>query len=229
MDNIKESFETKHHIVKILWDEDPESPRTWDNAGKLICFHNKYDLGDKHNFDKDELEVAILQEYGKDSIVLPLSLYDHSDISIKAGSPTDAWDSGYVGFAVMSEKAIAEEWSGDYDKALACLHGEVETYDQYLRGDVTGFIVCNKYTGERVGSCWGFYGDDAIEEGRAVAEFDDKRLETDRHNACNSDARIQTLLGEHYWAIPLETLETITPYLSKGLDDLGVTTKEIQQ
>ena len=31
-------------VAKIYLDESPESPRTWDNLGTMLCFHTRYDL-----------------------------------------------------------------------------------------------------------------------------------------------------------------------------------------
>ena len=52
--NIK-TIETKLKLV-VEYDTDCESPREWDCFGKMICFHNRYSLGDKHNYS-DEREV----------------------------------------------------------------------------------------------------------------------------------------------------------------------------
>ena len=50
--------------------------------------------------------------------------------------------------------------------------GEVETYDQYICGDVYGFKVFKVETcdngcehEEEIDSCWGFFGDNFIENG----------------------------------------------------------------
>ena len=32
--------------VEIVQDENPESPREWDNLGTMACWHKRYDLGD---------------------------------------------------------------------------------------------------------------------------------------------------------------------------------------
>jgi hypothetical protein len=67
-------------------------------------------------------------------------------------------------------------------RAREVIDAEVETYDQYLRGDVYGYIlekevtveekcphcgeVINTYTAmEEVDSCWGFYGNCLEENG----------------------------------------------------------------
>lgn len=39
-----------NRILKIYQDmneDEEESPRNWDNVGKMICFHREYKLGDK--------------------------------------------------------------------------------------------------------------------------------------------------------------------------------------
>ncbi len=43
------------------------------------------------------------------------------------------------------------------------MRGEVEVYDQYLRGDVWGFEVIED--GEVKDSCWGFFGFDPLTNG----------------------------------------------------------------
>ena len=43
------------------------------------------------------------------------------------------------------------------EKAENRLHSEVETYDQYLRGECYGFQLYED--GEEIDSCWGFLGD----------------------------------------------------------------------
>lgn len=36
--------------LEIRHDEAFKSPRDWDNAGEMICWHERYDLGDKHDY-----------------------------------------------------------------------------------------------------------------------------------------------------------------------------------
>jgi len=53
------------------------------------------------------------------------------------------------------------------------MKGEVETYDQFLTGDVYGFQVVDS-DDEVIDSCWGFYSDegvkDAISEAKACID-----------------------------------------------------------
>ena len=57
---------------------------------------------------------------------------------------------------------------------MKALRQEVETYSQYLSGDVYGYEI-HKH-GEVVDSCWGFYGyDTAEEEAKAQLKYINQR------------------------------------------------------
>lgn len=38
---------TNPYRLKVVYDENPESPREWSNLGTMVCFHKRYDLGDE--------------------------------------------------------------------------------------------------------------------------------------------------------------------------------------
>ena len=38
------------YTLCVHYDEYAESPREWDNLGRMICFHSRYTLGDKHDY-----------------------------------------------------------------------------------------------------------------------------------------------------------------------------------
>jgi hypothetical protein len=157
--------------LRVVQDSCYDSPRYWDNLGTMICFHKRYDLGDKHNYSVDdynsweELSKAIIKEEGKGAIILPLYLYDHSGISISTGAFSCRWDSGQVGFIIADRKKVLQEFGGKIltkklkDQVTKILENEVQTYSQYLEGDVYGFIIEDE-EGEQLDSCFGFYGND---------------------------------------------------------------------
>lgn len=163
--------------ITIQQDGNPESPRSWDNVGTMITFHGRYDLGDKdHGFNHEDyaswedMGAAIAKQYGKGCIILPLYLYDHSGITMNTTGFHCRWDSGQVGFIVASAETIRKNFmvkritAKVRERAAASLVGEVETFDQYIRGDVFGFIVKDD-DGKVTDSCWGFYGTDPMENG----------------------------------------------------------------
>lgn len=125
-------------------------------------------------------EVArIKSRIGKGIILLPLYLYDHSGITMSTSSFSCPWDSGQVGYIYMTMERARKEWSGTDEeirtKALACLEAEVKVYDDYLTGEVYGYVIEDD-EGEEVESCWGFYGEeDAQQSGQEALKYLTKR------------------------------------------------------
>lgn len=158
----------KKYTLKIEQDMDPMNPREWDNVGTLVCFHNRYDLGDKKPpecADVEDAKAYAEQVVKAGGVVLPLYLYDHSGITISCAPFSCPWDSGQIGFIYATAEKIKAEGITP-EQAVKNLQSEVEVYDQYLIGDVYGFILEDE-DGEHVASCWGFYGE---EEARAEGE-----------------------------------------------------------
>jgi hypothetical protein len=158
--------------IEVEQDENAESPRTsMDNFGTMVCFHSSYNLGDKHDYvfrkytSWEEMKNDIIRKE-KVGVILPLYLYVHSGKTMKTTSFNDTWDSGQVGFIFVSKEKMLKEYGGKRvgkklrEKVTAYLKGEVETYDQYLTGDVYGYRITNTDTDEEVDSCWGYYGED---------------------------------------------------------------------
>lgn len=149
--------------------------RSWDNLTKMICFHNRYSLGDEHDYNHndysgwDEMKNAIVKNEDA-AIIKPLYLYDHSGITIATSPFSCRWDSGQVGFVIVTKKAIRDRWdikkvTKKYlEKAEKVLEEEVETYDSEIRGDVYGFNIKDK-DGNYIDSCVGFYGNNFVESG----------------------------------------------------------------
>lgn len=183
--------------VSLYHDPDPESPREWDNLGTVRIWHRRRTFGDAPDPNAPESPEAFAEWLAESGAVyLPVYAYEHSGITISTGAFACPWDSGQVGYVyVLPTKLRAEygpvEWASDTNReqAFSCLRGEVATLDQYLRGEVYGFVVerfptcprddcaegspclACKAEAEHVGSCWGFYSlDDARGDARAEAE-----------------------------------------------------------
>lgn len=153
------------YVIKICQDENALDPREWDDTfGKMVCYHRRYDLGDKqHAMPLDDLN-AIIEEPGV--VYLPLYLMDHSGLCMNTHGfrheDPQGWDWGFVGIIYADAEAILKEF-GTTDltdeiraKAEEILKGEVETYSRCLSGDVFGYVIEGP-DGEFVDSCWGFY------------------------------------------------------------------------
>lgn len=174
--NIIETFEVGKLKVNIYPDEGAESPREWGNLGVMACFHKRYGLGDKDHGIRhedysgwDEMEAAIRKDKGA-VVILPLFPYDHSGLRMKVGSFAGLlpqghaeFDSGQVGFIYATRESVLKEYSTKritkkmLKKVEGILQSEVETFDQYLSGDVYGFCV-EDADGNDLNSCWGHYG-----------------------------------------------------------------------
>lgn len=142
-------------------------------------------------------EMLEILEESSEIVILPLYLYDHSGITMNTTGFSCGWDSGQVGLIyttpemvkAFNPKVLEEE---NWQETIAqSLKGEVETYDQYLTGDIYGFVFekkekcgdCGDLDYEHVDSCWGFYGmedvalgviDDASALARALMEPEKK-------------------------------------------------------
>lgn len=176
--------------IKIIRDESPGNPREdYDNPTQMICFHRRYNLGDKHEMRHEdyngwaEVEAAIKEEHNV-AIIKPLYLMDHSGLAISTGSFNDRWDSGQIGFIFVTTEELKANWPYEGEtvpdeikkKGEAWIESDLETYGLYLSGDAWGFVIKGP-GGEEVDSCWGFWGSDVEKSGMADHWSDDIREE----------------------------------------------------
>jgi hypothetical protein len=216
----------KELSYRIEQDEDPQSPRDWDNLGTMHCWHSRYNLGDEQHakgtseefftdlgeFNEDYSwtdeqyhfhRAAAVKRAIKENIYLPLYLYDHSGITINTTGFSCGWDSGQVGWIVVSIEDIKKEYNWKVltkkrrKQIEKYLSGEVETYDQYLTGDVWGYIIEDENGDQSdYDSCCGFYGEEYCkEEAQAALSSEIERLKFNKvkeleskkeHEVCES-------------------------------------------
>lgn len=139
------------------------------------------------------VEVGLLEyikrEYGA-TVILPIYLYDHSGLSMSAGTfgenpgypYNDQWDAGMVGVIFDTpeqiEKTGIDPDPEDIEKAL---RAEIEEYDRYLRGEV--FYISESIPGleDKEDTIGGFIGEEyAFEEAKSMAEQCDKLVQRER-------------------------------------------------
>lgn len=93
-------------------------------------------------------------------VVLPLYLMDHSGISMRTSAFSCPWDSGQVGIAFDTPAGIENTQGKDAEltdeQITEILVSEVQTYDDYLTGDVYRYEIKGPYCDE---SCDGFFPD----------------------------------------------------------------------
>lgn len=188
-----ETVETKtigKYLIEIYPDEMGDSPRNWENLGTMICFHRRYDLGDKHDYDANdysgwEEQRKSIEKNEKPCVILPLYLYDHSGITMSTSPFSCRWDSGQVGWIFVSKEKVKKEYGVKkitkdiVEKVTSVLEGEVKTYDQYIMGDVYGYKVFEIQTcelghehKEELDSCWGYYGvDECMNDAEGIVKY----------------------------------------------------------
>jgi hypothetical protein len=201
------------YTLTVDYDECAMDPREWDNLCTMVCWHSRYGLGDKHQYDDadeffesllcevcglDIADIEILPTRDKYKLALEsdklyikeINMYEHSGITVSTskGYPyNDRWDSCCIGFIYVTKERMFKEcmnvteenWK---EKADEYIEGEMETYDQYVRGKVYWFRLTKKViqqdkcphcgevikeyeVEEMVDSCGGFYGDCLEENG----------------------------------------------------------------
>lgn len=182
MDSV-ETIELEHGVkITIELDTDAESPREWSPFGEMLCWHRRYKLGDKHEYSNPSDFTP-----DKRGVCLPLYLYDHSGITMSTKPFSCPWDSGRVGYIYASPDAIRKEYGvkritkAIRERVTAVLMQEVETYDQFLTGEVYGYVI-ETPDDDNADSCWGFFGlDYAIGEAKSAAKhYVDKYADAER-------------------------------------------------
>jgi hypothetical protein len=97
--------------------------------------------------------------------VVPLGLLVHSGETLYVGKgphwcDAGGWDSGHIGYAFDTPEARkrigVEDW--DEDRLRARITTEIETYDEYMKGECYGYVITDA-DGEEVGDCWGYVGE----------------------------------------------------------------------
>jgi hypothetical protein len=184
--------ESKNAVLKIYHDENCPDPREWDNLGTMVCFHQRYRLGDRHDYrGPEDFWYALAEEIVGDTsrvermtpeqrekvvrenaIILPLYLYDHSGLAMNTTGFSCPWDSGQVGWIYVLKEKVRKEYGVKRitkkvrDRVISVLKAEVEVYDRWLRGDTYGYAL-EDTEGNMIDSCWGFFGTAWQENGMA--------------------------------------------------------------
>lgn len=179
---MSEIINYKGYKIEIQQDSDAENPYKdwWDQLSDVNFWLRNYNLDStgkgQLGFDSPQ-EVEEAYKEGRIVYYAPVYAYIHSGISVSLGQgyPFDCpWDSGLAGMVYVTKEKAEREFPKYSGRTLwlACervARVEIETLDQYLTGDVWGFVVKKKK--EVVDSCCGFYGYDyCLSEAKGVVD-----------------------------------------------------------
>lgn len=152
--------------IEIENDSDSDNPRNWCNLGEFcVSNYSKY-LDNESGIEiESESDFKALE---KTHIILPVSVYDHSGVSIYIGSPCDRWDSGQIGWYIASKEEIKRQFKVKRispklkSRVIEYLENEVETFNKWVNNEVYKFTLY--HNGEEEDSCGGFYNIEDIYE-----------------------------------------------------------------
>lgn len=188
MDTVHE--EVRHGLtIKISPDTDPMSPEDWsDDNLFLVAFHNQCWIPGPGPRDKplfSRADCIAIAEKGMRHVsyhVFGLEAYIHSGVRLALSNegrfPDRCWDVSQLGLVFVSKK----EWKTK-DKARKAALGLIESWNDYLCGNVYGYLI-EDAAGNEIESCWGFsgdYGKSALAEARAVVDHITRKGVTDQN------------------------------------------------
>jgi hypothetical protein len=186
-----ETIQFGKRVAKIYYDQDAQDPSDNDGFLTKITYrkNSRHTLGTEPLNDEGVEALAEKLASGE-CIGVNVYAYVHSGVRICAADANPfhcPWDSGQSGVAYMPLTVALENFGTKEDKlacaidpkaltpqtrekVIACLKAEVETYSQYLSGDVYGVVIETK-GGKEKDSCWGFFGlDYAREQAKEMAK-----------------------------------------------------------
>ena len=172
--------------AKISYDTKPVNPRLGQEYSHMICRHEKYNLGDKHNFksekelfehllqkaninpeeigvDMDNIEGSkekLLEELRKHLPILPLFLYDGKFPEMTTAQDRRGTKGEFIGYIFMDEEQL-EKLFGDAgeDKiknGVWYLLEDADLYSNYISGN--NFLYELFKDGEHFCAVSGFIG-----------------------------------------------------------------------
>jgi hypothetical protein len=173
---IYKTVEDDNFVLRVEYEEAPESPRTWGPMGTIVQWHRRWSFGDINiPMEKYETAADVLKgEAGelKDIIYLPLYIYDHGGIVLNTTGFSCPWDSGQCGWIFVAKDKVRESYGVKRismqvrERVLEQLRGEIEVLSEYVQGNVFWYSLEDKQ-GKEIDSCGGFIGYDFKNNGMA--------------------------------------------------------------
>jgi len=166
--------------IEILEDQDPQHPRDDYNLNLGQIHIESKNFGRITEIDgfiptreKEQDEKQLKKIFGEDSCILPVYMYNHSQISFSTTPFSCPWDSGQVGWIGTNAKryenlgceaSLPKDKEERYEYMKKDLECEIDMLSKWSTGEMYGYIKYDS-DGEEVDSCYGYYGDDFVSNG----------------------------------------------------------------
>lgn len=211
MDNLIKTEEYKGYTIELRWDTDPDNPRDWECPDVIYCARRDFKC-DKRNINEicDEYTNRLSKEFLENNVWLWIDYYEHGGIALSTRIPGNKrradWDCGVFGVIAISKDDIKKETGhkivtkSDREQYMKMLDCRVEEYDNYVNGDVYGYVVKDEDDNE-IDSCWGYYGnfgDDCISEAKSVIDSEIERIKKQEDEYANK-VMVAEMLCEPFW------------------------------
>lgn len=177
-----ETEEYNGHTIEIVYDSDPQDPRTdWEPFTEFHVKNCRYYLGEHQHNSSEEIDDEVKKAKRQGDVVFRLFAYIHSGTALSLESfygrlPQGhaEFDSGQCGVVIVRRKSLIENFGKKRmtkklrERAYEIAKGEVEEFTQYLNGQVYGYRVDD---GEG-DSCYGYYStEDAMTEAKSAVDY----------------------------------------------------------
>ena len=145
---------------KIVIHEDGGKDFLLEDKEYMFCGrHNRYDFNDtdinvKDYDTKEELEEAIKERY-TGATILPLYMYEHSGIALSTTPFSCPWDSGRLGFVIMTKEMAQDRGLETKEQIEEAIKNGVEYWNKvesetlwYVSYEIAKICSCCERDGE---------------------------------------------------------------------------------
>ena len=150
--------------MHVFQDQSPTDPRELGElVGTFYHWHQRRNLGvimdGGANFPVNDEDIALK---------LAVYLYEHGDISFSLSPFNDRFDSGQVGWYVVTHADVQRIWGTTSKEVIrSAVEAELTELANYCNGNVWGYVIkkktecssCKHVDWEDEDSCWGFIGE----------------------------------------------------------------------
>ena len=161
--------EHKGFNISVFQDADAESPNEWgDNSAFIVAFSSSQFWQVREGLKTPE----DVEDWHATHYVYNLYAYIHSGITLSLSEFSCVWDSGQIGYVIVTKD------ENDIPFPEKCAEGLVESWNQYLSGQVYSYKVEDN-EGNLQDSLHGIYANEetVLAEARAAADWQKEKAE----------------------------------------------------